>query len=308
VSFRPYNPSYAARLGDFATVFNQSRRSFRDLATDAEWRPAPASPAERDAESLAQRVPPLPSTAPLLIGHITYQYLFAASEHLGALGVLYAAHDVTIAPSVIQRAALEHSARALWVVNQAGGDPEDRLARGYLEEFVSAEEAKKTAGRMLGKQHHGYLGVAADFKRIRQEAEEVFAGPVLDSHGHPEIRGQRLPGLEDCILWALRFCRLPSEGIYDFLSSASHPTLYMLRDLWAIDDSGSQRRLVSDVRLEDHEKRVRLVVIPFFLVLGYVADFNGWSRTRLDELADAVNRVIPGAITDLPQSADRSGG
>jgi len=52
----------------------------------------------------------------------------------------------------------------MWVLQRGDGALEDRLARAYLEELASAEEAKKTSGRLLGKTANQHQDQAAQFK------------------------------------------------------------------------------------------------------------------------------------------------
>jgi hypothetical protein len=80
---------------------------------------------------------------------VLYFYLYSASEHLGSLGALDTMQEVLVSPGVLLRSVLEHCAVSMWVLQRGDGALEDRLARAYLEELASAEEAKKTSGRLL---------------------------------------------------------------------------------------------------------------------------------------------------------------
>lgn len=81
---------------------------------------------------------------------------------MGGLAAFYGAQEVLFSPSAVARSVIEACASAAWVLGTNGEATENRLARAYREELKSAEEAKKNAGRLLGKEHPEYLRVAED--------------------------------------------------------------------------------------------------------------------------------------------------
>jgi len=115
--------------------------------------------------------------------------------------VLYEKQQVLIPPPPLVRAILEHCAHVLWLL-QPGGDVDDRLARAYLERLFSAVERKKTSGRLPA-------GTATSteptrpLKHLRQQASDAFGERVPDEEGQHTLRGQRMPGLTDCVALAL---------------------------------------------------------------------------------------------------------
>jgi hypothetical protein len=231
MSFRPYDESFATRLTDISVAFYACQLAFRELAEEIEWRPAKGSPADHDRERLQAHEPPYPPETATLIIFLNYFYMSAASEHLGALGALYEKRQVLIPPPALVRCVLEHCARVLWVLQQADQPTEDRLARAYLEVLFSAVERKKTTGRMLGKDGEAYLADANALKRLQEQAATVFGGPIKDTHGRDTLRGQQMPGLEDCVAWMVEFLKQAPDtadhrGTYDYVSNISHPTLY----------------------------------------------------------------------------------
>jgi hypothetical protein len=176
---------------------------------------------------------------------------------------------------------------------------EDRLARAYLEELASAEEAKKTSGRLLGKTTDQHRNWAAQLKALREEAELVFGESPFDDEGRPSIRGQRRLGPTETVVWMLGFMSQPraeaeASGVYDFLSNLSHPTLYPHYEGWMrADDHGEVR---SSMDLDAHEKQVRLAVIPYYETLTYVMSYNRWPPAPQERLTAVMERVLPGVF------------
>jgi hypothetical protein len=286
MSFRPYDPAFATRLDELGDVFLECRDVTRALVIDTQWKPAAGSPAAEDREVLAAREPSTPG----VIAGVLYIYVTTASEHLAGLGALYKQREVMYPPGPLLRAVVEHCARALWVL-QRGDDVMDRLARAFLEALFSAEEAKKTAGHLEGKQSDLYRAEAERFAGTRKMAEKVFGAPILDEDGRHKIRGQHLPGLVDCVAWMFRFLQQPlseeaAVGVYDFLSDISHPTLYPHAQMW-------EKPETLGLTLDDHERRATAALAPFYNVLSMLISYNGWSTDRHDELTATFDQLMP---------------
>ena len=152
----PYSDADEARLEELAELYLACRAAFRDLTEETQSRPYPNSYAARDVQSLVARDPPIAETSEQLITWLVQLYLYAASEHLGGLGALYGRHEVLIAPLVLARSVLEHSAHSIWIIGNANDDPQDRLARAFLEELLGAQQAKVQGGRLLTKTSEEY--------------------------------------------------------------------------------------------------------------------------------------------------------
>jgi hypothetical protein len=299
VSFRPYTDEYKARFAELAELFFECRQAFRDVAESTNWRPAPDSPAAKDIQRVSEHHPACAQTVPPKIIMVLYFYLYAASEHLGSLGALYAMQEVLISPGVLLRCVLEHCAVSMWVLQRGDGALEDRLARAYLEELASAEEAKKTSGRLLGKTSDQHRNWVTQVKALREEAQLVFGEPPFDDQGRPSIRGQRRLGPTETVVWMLGFMRQPraqaeANGVYDFLSNLSHPTLYPHHEGWMRADGDGQLQSTTD--LDAHEKQVRLAVIPYYETLTYVMSYNRWQPAPQERLTAVMERVLPGVF------------
>ncbi|HEY5193485.1 MAG TPA: hypothetical protein VIJ39_06385 [Solirubrobacteraceae bacterium] len=292
MSVRAYDPDFARRLDEFGELLLTCREVTRALVIETQWRPAEGSPAAQDAEALAKREPPTPVVIPTVL----YIYVTTAGEHLGGLGALYERHEVVYPPGPLLRAAVEHCARALWVVQRDGVPVEDRLARAFLEVLLSAEQAKRTAKHLEGKMSDLYRQERERFAGTRRMAEQVFGESILDEDGRHRIRGQHLPSPEECVGWMFGFLGQPltdeaAVGIYDFLSNLSHPTLYPHMQMW----EQPQR---PGLTIDDHERRVRSAVAPFYNVLNMMISYNGWSSVCIDELRATVDRFMPDLLED----------
>ncbi len=227
--------------------------------------------------------------------------MLAASEQFGGLAALYQAQEVLYSPANLARSLIEHCASAAWVLGADGEPVANRLARAYREELKSAEEAKKNAGRLLGKEHPEHLRMADGFKRCNDEIEEVFPGGwSVDDDGRRLLHGQRLPGLEESVTWLLsEFLSRPhsrdvGRGTYGYISNMAHPTLYRISGLWAVEEHDGKRVPVLDVKIEDHEKQAQLIVSPYYELLARVMMYHGWPGVRHRELTQAIDRLLPG--------------
>jgi hypothetical protein len=290
MSFRPYDTEFAKRLDELGDALLACREACRRLVIETQWRPADGSGAAQDVTALSERDPPTPGVIPAVL----YIYVTTAGEQIGTLGVLYKQHEVMHAGPLL-RAVVEHCARALWVLQQGESPVEDRLARAFLETLLSAQEAKKTSGRLEGKESDLYQREAASFRAMRATAKQVFSEPILDDHGQHTIRGQQTPGPQECVAWMFSFLRQPlsedaATGVYDLLSNLSHPTLYPHVQMWEQPETPG-------LSLDDHERRVRAAVAPFYNVLSMMISYHGWSNTSHDELTRTLDLLMPGVVS-----------
>ncbi len=255
----------------------------------------------RDQRETAEPLAPGQPQAALVIPAAVQRYMLAASEQFGGLAALYEAQEVLYSPANLSRSLIEHCASAAWVLGADSEPAENRLARAYREELKSAEEAKKNAGRLLGKTHSEHLRLAEEFKRCSEEIEEIFPGGwTVDDKGHRLLCGQRLPGPEESVTWLLsEFLSRPQSndvgrGTYGYISNMAHPTLYRISGLWSIEEHNGERVPVLDVGVEDHEKQAQLIVSPYYEVLARVITYHGWPGVRHRELTRAIDRLLPG--------------
>jgi hypothetical protein len=303
MSVEAYPERDAIRFTELAELFLRCREAWRRVTIETQGHPTSGSAASRDQHDVANRIAPGRGNAHLLIAAVIQRYMLAASEQFGGLAALYGAQEVLYAPSAIARSLLEHCAGAAWVLGLNDDPADTRLARAYREELKSAEEAKKNAGRLLGKQHAQHQTMTEQFKRCTVEINEVFPGGwTTDGHGHRLLLGQELPGPEASVAWLLsRFLTRPhtvevSQGTYGYISNLAHPTLYRISGMWAATERDGKRVAVLDVRVEDRNKMAQLIVSPYYELLARVIVYHGWPPGEHSKLTTAIDRLLPGML------------
>ncbi|MFE0527122.1 hypothetical protein ACFW0V_05935 [Micromonospora parva] len=296
------------RLVEIASLFVACRDAFFETADCFHWTPARRSPAERAAAELPSPDPavaePLGETGHRLIAEVVQTYLLTASGHLGGLASLYASCEVIFPTPALIRSTIENCAHAVWVL---GGDSdessENRLARAYLEELVSAEEAKKNAGRMHAKTHRSYLLADKRYRALKDEIIARFPGTTMEALGNRILNGQTLPKLEAAVSWMYELTQSyggtidsrTGAGVYGFLSNMTHPTLYPARQLrvWADDPATGHKVANLRVDLGSAENAARAALAAFYNALTYTTSYFGWPTAIIDELTAEIEESMP---------------
>lgn len=303
-----------ARLVELAELCHLCRVAFHMTADRFHWRPAVGSAAGVLSAALPSPDPllavPREETGHRLVAGVVQTYLLTAAGHLGGLSALYMTSEVLFTPGMVVRGIIECSARAMWVLGDGDDRPEDLLVRGYLEELLSAEEAKKAAGRLGGKSTDLYKGLDKAFKDLKTEIFARFPGTTVDELGRWVLGGQTLAKPGEVVTWMYGLLEKHagsmvtskmSEGIYDYLSNVTHPTLYPTRDLreW-VPSSDHPEELVAILHVETDfvERQTVAAVLAYYNALSFVTTFYGWSTDIHDQLTDAIDRLLPGALHD----------
>ncbi|MGO4237698.1 hypothetical protein [Pseudarthrobacter sp. YAF2] len=244
-----------------------------------------------------------------MIAEVVQTFLLTASGHLGALASLYASAEVYFSPPLLIRAVIENCAHAVWVL---GDDPdessENRLARAYLEELISAEEAKKNAGRMHTKSHPSYVRAERAYKLLKRQILARFPSATREDLGERRLNGQVLPGLESSVMWMYALTEMhggtigqdSASGIYGFLSNRTHPTLYPARQRRRWDDDEEDGRRVAYVHVEigDLEKEARAALAAFYNAFSYTVSYFGWPTEEINRLEAQFEETIPTFFRD----------
>lgn len=297
------------RLLELADLFGFCRASFLETADRYHWTPAAGSAAEQDATVLPSPDPAIMDrqgeTGFRLVAEVAQTYVLAASGHLGGLASLYAAGEVHFSPGLLVRAVMENCAHALWVLGEAGDDPEERLARAYLEELRSAEEAQGTTKLMGGSTSSQYQKARAWHRLLRREIQRRFAVGA-DELGTGTLRGQTLPGLTDSVLWMYDLTAAAggtidargAEGIYGFLSNLTHPTLYPIKQMrvWTHDETAGHAVAHLELDVAFNENLARAALAAFYNTLTYINSYFGWPTDINDGLTARLDEVIPGFL------------
>lgn len=300
--------TYSDRLEELAQTLSASRDAFHETANSFHWEPVARSGAADAAVSLPSPDPaiekPTGETGHRLISEAIQIFLFNSAAHMGSWAALLRSAEVIATPPLLLRAVIENCAHAVWV---AGDDPdeapEDRLARAYLEELKSAEEAKMNAGRLRGKSDPTHIRTAAAYKKVKADIAARFPASTPEELSKWRLHGQTLPSLGDAVEWMYELTRsfggtidaTVASGMYGLLSNLTHPTLYTVREMrvWTKDEVTGHHVANVQVTIESVEKDVRAALAAFYNALNYVTAYYGWPETALKTLADKIATAIP---------------
>lgn len=296
------------RLTEVSRLFRDCREAFFETADRYHWEPFPGSGAERAAGDLPSPDPTIDQargeTGHRLITEVAQTFLLTAAGHLGGLASLYQSGEVLFSPPALIRATVENCAHALWVIGDNPEEPsEQRLARAYLEELISAEEAKMNAGRMRDKAHESHVRAATAYDALKMEILERFPDATAADLGSRTLLGQVLPKPEAAVIWMYdvtermggTISARVAKGIYGFLSNMTHPTLYPARQrrAWADDVREGHRVAYLRIDLGSQEQEARAALAAFYNALTYVTTYFDWPNDVLDELTDKIERTMP---------------
>lgn len=97
------------------------------------------------------------------------------------------------------------------------------------------------------------------------------------------------------------FDETQAGGLYDFLSSGTHPTLYQARQLREYIDQGDHAgtRLVMDLGFL--ERLAGVVLIAYYQLLSSVVSYFGADSSPVEGFGDAIAAALPDTL--VPTSA-----
>lgn len=311
---QPSTDAISARLNDLAQLADACRGAFLAVAAESHWRPAPGSSAAVSQVLLDTKDPAVSDDGVLagfsLVSEVIATYLEVAAGHLGGLASLYRSGEVMFPPLPLVRSVMEYCAHAMWVIGDGSGTCADILGRAYLEEFTSCEFAKMAAGRMGSNDDDTYQLAQRRWVTVRDRAIAAFPGTTRDdlSESKPgrTIADQVLPGPEACVTWMFDLLyreasgtatERQSRGIYAFLSSGTHPSLYQARQLRIPVDHGDHHGTMLSVDAVILERRLAAAVTTFYNALSYVISFYGLPNDAHEALTLKIDAVLPGYLT-----------
>lgn len=295
------------RLLELAHLLVDCREAFFQTADRFHWDPAPGSGAAKAAAELPSPDPaitdPRGETGHRLIAEVVSTYLLTASGHLGGLASLYASGEVIFPTAPLIRATIENCAHVVWVIGREHEEPsENRLARAYLEELLSAEEAKKNAGRLGPKTGPTHAQANDHYKTLKNQITERF-GTDAETLGTRTINGQTLPGPENCVVWMYALAEefgspidnRTAAGIYGTLSNMTHPTLYPARQMRVWSDDPAHGHPVAHLKLDlgYMERQASAALAAFYNAMSWVTSYFGWSTSVLDGLETKIEEKLP---------------
>lgn len=301
-------------LVELADLFVASREAFVNTADRFHWLPAPGSPAEHAAAELPSPDPAVSAsrgeTGHRLIAEVVQIYLLTASGHLGGLASLYRSGEISFSPAALIRSVIENCAHAVWVLGEETGESDERLARAYLEELLSAEEAKKNAGRLHDKTHASYASANEYYQVLKAEIIERFPGTTPETLGGSThtLNGQSMLSLEAAVKWMYELTRdyggvidgRAATGIYGYLSNMTHPTLYPARQKreWVKDADHGHYVAHLRVDLVSVTNHARAALAAFYNALTYTTSYFGWPTDVIDGLTRVIEESMPKFFKD----------
>ncbi len=296
------------RLIELASLFTGCREAFHETADRFQWIAHPGSPGAHDATELPSPDPSIAEargeTGHRMIAEVFYTYLLTASGHLGGLASLYSSGEVFFSPPALIRATIENCAHAVWVLGDKPEEPsENRLARAYLEELLSAEKAKKNAGRMRPKTDPSFMLADTTYKVLKRQIVVRFPGTDQKDLGQRTLGGQALLGPEQTVAWMYALAESSggtigvraASGIYGYFSNMTHPTLYPARQKrsWKDDPVTGGRVADLHVNMGSVEGEARAALAAFYNALNYTTSYFGWPKAVVDDLTAKIERSIP---------------
>lgn len=304
-------PSGSQRLADLSDVARACRTAFLETSSSTHWRPTTGSHAAIFAATIAD---PATSSEGIcagfdLVTEVTVTYLEVAAAHMAGIAALFRSGEVMFPPLPLARSVIEYCAHAMWVIGDGTGTANDMLARAYLEEFTSCEFAKLTAGRMGDTSDDAYKLEVQRWKSVRARAIAAFPGTTASDlstgGGGRSLGGQTLPGPEAGVAWMFGLLEgladgsvteRQGKGIYAFLSSGSHPSLYQARQLRVPVSHGDHHGSILSVEIEFLERLLGTAVLMYYNALSYVISFYGLTIGPRNKLMDKINEVLPESL------------
>lgn len=297
------------RAAELGALLWLARDTFLSASQDFHWEPGRGSLAEAD-NTVLEKFDTAPNgkdgiySGSTLVHEVVATYLEVGAGHLAGIGVLLAAGQVFFPVKPLARSVIENCARAQWVLGP-GGTAEERLARAYLEEFLSSEIAKRTAGHLGGKSSPAHVQAKARWNEVRRRMIAAYDGATKETIADGDLGGQSRPGVEGGVrhFYSLlrdhgggSFDTDQAEGFYDLLSSGTHPTLYQARQLRTYVDHGDHAgtKLVMDIGFL--EKLIGNVVVPYYKVLSSTFEYFGADVEPVEKLGDAIVEMLPGHL------------
>ncbi|WGJ88205.1 hypothetical protein [Gordonia sp. SMJS1] len=297
------------RLNELADLATACRDAFLAVSNESHWRPGLSA---RPRVEAINRADPAASTDDIMAGadlvsEVLVSYLEIAANHLASIGTLIRAGEVMFSPPTLARAVMENCARVIWVIGRTG-DPIDVLARAYLEEFHSCEYQKAAAQRLGGdsKATPEYVAARTRWTTVRDRAIAAFPDTtkpdLAEDAGGRTLATHTLPSPSKGVADMFSFLRdhagatitdSVAEGVYHYLSSHTHPSLYPIRQLRRYTDHGDHAGTELHLETESIERLVGAAVSTFYSALGYAMSFYDLPRGPHDILTAHIESALP---------------
>lgn len=296
-------PAQQTRLNELAALLSECRNAYLRIVEEYSWKAAPGSRASADEADLAAS-----GGRDELIVEAISSYLELAAHHCGGLGGLYTTGEVFASPYQIVRSVVECSARTVWLLGYESSTTTalDRLARAFIDNDLSNEDAQRADKYIYGASSENYQNSKRRFRELRVEIIARFPGDA--DLANRKLHGQEQGKLTGTVVTFFDTARTHggvnidakvAEGIYIWLSNGTHPTLYPLRRRRRPRMTGDGYvRADLNVEIEDLEWLTRLAVVSLYFALSCAHDYLGQPFDPDGQFAKSVDSVFPGLLRE----------
>jgi hypothetical protein len=280
---------------------------YRAFGARTRWTRSPASPLELDRAAMCRKLGPggaWDGEPAREAGEIALLLLPPAQQHLAGIAGLLREFEVIFPVAPVARALLEHLGRIAWVLDPRI-NPRERAARATLvrvDDLTVAKKLAKSLGQTqrlsrLGQRLHQLRKVEIPARFYESEIASTDSGKLI-------VVSQTMPGLRESVegLDDLYDTSWNAGGLYDFLSSATHPNVPFVlqmvdRASWPPKDTmgnadqyGSQAEF--SFKLSDMTypmKLLRNILITFVDVVDLVAQYHGIGWPERDAVLSQID-------------------
>lgn len=296
-----------AALVALAALCERVIAEYRAFGARTQWIRSAASPLELDREAMRRKLGPRgpwDGEPAREAGEIALLLLPAAQQHLAGIAGLLRECEVIFPVAPVARALLEHLGRVAWVLDPRI-NPRERAARATLIRVDDLTVAKKLAKSLGQTRRRSRLGQRLHhLRKVEIPARFYPSEIVAGDSGKLVIAGQEMPGLRESVddLDDLYDTRWNAGGMYDFLSSATHPNVPFVwqmidkaswppKELPGADDQlGAQAEFnftLSDMTYPT--RLVRNVLVTFVDVVDLAAQYHGINWAERDALLSGID-------------------
>lgn len=255
---------------------------------------SPSSPCALEAKALPATIDDGPAMT-RAIAHDAAMYVTAATQQLRALAHLLGP-EVVLTGWPVTRAVAEHCGRAAWLLG-ADVKPTNRVARFYMERIVSVHMARLSAEK-IGKQKHA--------KELKKEREALLgrARTVFDDIGLFQIEelndwsvgGEPYAGLGKAVN-GFGQDALGASGLYDILSTFTHPSLYRLWQQSRTTELEDRTHHGFTAKAEVVQWQFAVASSSVYRAAHHVVGYLGLDDAPLERWADRHPGMIGGGLT-----------
>lgn len=272
--------------------------AYEDFGRRTRWEAQPGSPFEYETGRLRRHIGPgrhWNGTEANRAAVISTLFTQQAAEHLEAVQSLIKERQVTFSIAPLTRSIVELCGHVYWLLDPSLMDnPRGRAARVFLAEL---DDATKRASAAKAFEHPDTEQIVKFKKALRQEVLPVLFYPSeieFDERSGALVRlcKQSKPGLSA----SLRFIEnaiaqdVVTPGMYGYLSNATHPTPYIVEEVYRWDEAQGRGYFVLPEARNPYAL-TRLAVVAFTLMWQVIAAYRGLDQQEAVDLAIEIDTL-----------------